>query len=342
MITPVDFSFVSAKLHGMRSKLYEGARLDALTSLRNPFELIAAVLPGTDVRDRMDFERRLVEQHVRDLNRVRTLLDGPNRAFFDWQLERYRMENVKVLLRAWKARSESAGSDVRALLVNLPEGYALSVDRLLSAAKLTDFMWALPGRLYAQGIKRGAVQFHDTQKLFFIEAGLDAVYFEELCRRCGDLETADREEVEELLRIEVLVYDVLFAVRGRLNLGLSIEDVGDFLVTGIAPAPGSVVFEAMLGASDFAGMLAAMPSRRTLLGTAEPMDLVGLQRALHERLARGANRSFYHSMFHMGAVEAFYYLKRIELANLIRVAELLRQERPAVEIRSELLRVGGS
>ncbi len=337
MITPVDFSFVSAKLHGMRSKLYEGERLEALATLRSPFELMTAVLPRTDVRDRMDFERRLVEQHLRDLDRVRALLDDANREFFNWQLERYRMENVKVLLRAWKARE--AGVDVRSLLVTLPDDYALPVDRLLAAVKLTDFMWALPGRRYAEGIKRGAVQFHDTQKLFFIEAGLDAVYFEELCRRCEELKAADREEVGELVRFEVLVYDVLFAVRGRLNLGLSIEDVSDFLVTGIAPAPGSAAFEPMLAASDFAGTLAAMPSRRTLLGTSEPKDMAGLQRALHERLFRAANRAFYRSMFHMGVVEAFYYLKRVELANLIRVAELLRQERSAAEIRNELLQV---
>ncbi len=337
MITPVDFSFVSAKLHGMRARLYERERLDALATLRNAFEMMKAVFPSLDVRDRRGFEQRLVEEHVRDLDRVRTLLDGPNREFFTWQLERYRIENVKVLLRAWKGR-EAAG-DVHSLLVTLPDDYGLPVDRLLASTKLTDFMWLLPGRHYAQGIKRGAVQFHDTNKLFFIEAGLDAVYFEGLCRRASALKGADRQEVAPLVRLEVLIYDVLFTLRGRLSYGLSIEDVRDLLVTGDDPAPGAAAFEPMLQAPDFARALAAMPSRRLLLGAAEPRDPADLQARLFERLYRAANSAFYRSMFHMGVVEAFYYVKRIELANLIRVAELLRQERPPADIRRELLSV---
>lgn len=340
MITPVDFSFVSAKLHGMRAKLYEGARLDALTGLRSPFEMMTAVLPSTDVRDRMDFERKLVEKHVRDLERIRTLLDGANRRLFDWQIERYRLENVKVLLRAWKTR-ESVG-DVRALLVALPDDYALPVDAIMAAPGLTDVMWLLPGETYVSGVKRGAVQFHDTNKLFFIEAGLDGAYFEELARRVGALQSADRAEVEDLVRLEILIYDALFVARARLHHNLSDPDVRDFLVAAGAPAPDPRIFEPMIAAKDLPAMLAALPTRRAILGDADPRDLVALQRALHERLLLAANRAFYRSMFHMGVVEAFYYVKRMELANLIRVAELLRQERPAAEIRRELISVATS
>jgi vacuolar-type H+-ATPase subunit C/Vma6 len=340
MITPVDFSFVSAKLHGMRAKLYEGARLDALTTLRTPFEMMTAVLPATDVRDRRDFERNLVEQHVRDLDRIRTLLDGANRRLFDWQLERYRLENVKVLLRAWKTRE--TGVDVRALLVALPDDYALPVDAILTAPGLTDVMWLLPGEAYVEGVKRGAVQFHDTNKLFFIEAGLDGAHFEELARRAAALKSADRAEVEELVRLEITIYDALFVARGRLHHNLSDPDVRDFLVAAGAPAPEPRIFEPMIAAKDLPAMLGALPTRRAILGDADPRDLVELQRALHKRLFLAANRAFYRSMFHMGVVEAFYYVKRMELANLIRVAELLRQERTQAEIRREIISVATS
>ena len=339
MITPVDFSFVSAKLHGMRSKLYEGARLDALTTLRNPFEMMSAVFPATDLRDRYGFEQRLVEQHVHDLNRICVLLEGANRAFFDWQIERYRIENVKTLLRAWKARELVV--DARSMIARLPDALALDVDGLLSAPGLADFTRLLPGRLYTEGVRRGAVQYHDTNHLFFIEAGLDAVYFEELCRRAAALSKADRAEVETLVGLEVRIYDVLFALRGRLNLGLSAEAVGDFLVTDVGAAPDSVSLEPVLAAEDFAGMLAALPQRR-MLPSGEPQDIAAVQRALHEHLGRAANRAFYRSMFGMGVVEGFYYVKRVELANLIRACELLRQERPGADIARELLRVGGS
>jgi len=339
MITPVDFAFVSAKLHGMRSKTYEGPRLDALRSLRNVFEMMTAVFPNLDVRSRMRFEQRLAQEHTNDLGRVQVFLDGHNREFFDWQLERYRLENLKVVLRGWKAHQTPA--EVKTQLVELPPDYSLPVDQTLAATHLIDVVRLVPVKLFGDGIRRGAVQFHDTNKLFYIEAGLDACYFEELCRRSGSLRAADRDEVNELLAFEVLMYDVLFAMRARLNYDIAVEDVREFLVTGPPPALPGAEFAAMLERNSFTEMLQAVPRRRVLLGPqADPLNLDELQQRLWERLYRLANRLFYRSMFHMGCVEAFYYIKRVELNNLIRVAELLKQEVSAGEIERLLIRLG--
>jgi len=338
MITPVDFAFVSAKLHGMRSRLHEGPRLEPLTGLRNVFEMMRSLYPGTDVGGRTGFERRLVEEHIGELMRVLVFLDGPNRDFFEWQLERYRIENLKVVLRGWKLRMPR--EELEALLVTLPPAYALPTAKLLETAKLIELIRLMPVSLFAEGIRRGSVQFHDTNRLFYIEAGLDAVYFEELCRRAAHLSSTDAEEVKELLRREVLIYDVLFIMRARLNYDLTVEDVREFLVTGTDAAPQAALFESMLRAQSFGEMLEACPEQKALLGPDGGVpDLDALQRRLWERLYLAANRMFYRSMFHMGCVEAFYYIKRVELRNLIRVAELLRQERSARDIQRELIRL---
>ena len=133
----------------------------------------------------------------------------------------------------------------------------------------------------------------------------------------------------------MLVYNALLAARARLNLGMAADDVSPFFTGGVNPAR----FEPMLRANDFAGMLAALPSRRMILGDAEPRDAAELQQRAYERLYRAANAAFYGSASHMGVLEGFYYIKRVELANLIRVAELLRQERPSADIARELVRL---
>jgi vacuolar-type H+-ATPase subunit C/Vma6 len=180
MIGSVGFSFIFAKLHGMRARLYEGPRLAALASLRNPFEMISTMYPRLEQRGLRGFESRLASEHVRELNRVRTLLDGDAQQFFTWQLQRYRIENIKVLLRAWKSRQSP--EEVQTFLVDLPARYALPVEKLLSAPKLPDFIAQVPDRRFRDGISRGARQFQESNKLFFIEAGLDAAYFHEIGR----------------------------------------------------------------------------------------------------------------------------------------------------------------
>lgn len=338
MIASAGFAYVFAKVHGMRSRLWEGARLKTLTALRSPGEMAATVFPRLEERSLRGFEQRLVSEHVRSLDFLQVLADGPAKHFFAWQLERYRIENVKTLLRAWKARQSV--EQVRPFLVELPDRYSLPVDKLLATTKLAEFARALPVPRFAEGLERGAARFQDTESLFYVESGLDAVYFAELCRRAVRLERADRLEVARPLRMEMLVYNVLFAMRARLNYGLPPEDVNDCLARGPMPAPTGARYEPMLRAEGFAAMLAAMPDRKILLGTGpDPASIAELQRRTWERLFLVANSSFYRSTLHMGCVEAFYYIKRVELANLIRVAELLRQGKSGPEIESELIRL---
>jgi hypothetical protein len=97
--------------------------------------------------------------------------------------------------------------------------------------------------------------------------------------------------------------------------------------------------EGVLAAANFPAMTAALPDRRLFLGEhADPGDVGQLQQRLWERLYRVANRAFYGSSMRMGGVEGFYYVKRVELNNLIRVVELLRQEAPAADISRDLIR----
>ena len=109
---------------------------------------------------------------------------------------------------------------------------------------------------------------------------------------------------------------------------------------GGSPAPEMHSLQTIILADNFEDMLATIPDRKTLLGTGvEPLDAGELQRRMWERVYLAANRVFYRALFHMGCVSAFYYIKRIELQNLIRVAELLRQEKSSSQIVRELVRL---
>jgi vacuolar-type H+-ATPase subunit C/Vma6 len=299
--------------------------------------MASALFPRAEIAGRRHLERRLVEENVRDVDRVVVLLDGVHRQFFDWQLEHYRKENLKVILRGWLTKETV--ENVTAQLVAVPRKAPWPVEALLRAPKLVDFERVLPARKFAAGIRRGLARFSETNKLFYVEAGIDATYYEELSKRIGKLGGADREEVEKLVVMEMRIYNVLLVMRARLNYDVPGEDVRGFLVRGSALVPMTATFEPMLHPAGFEGILEAMPRKAMMLGTGPlPATLDELQKKLWERLGAKANAVFYGSGFNLGCLEAFYYIKRLELNNLIRVAELLRFGAPPMDIARQVMK----
>ena len=114
----------------MRSFLYEGDRLLDLCNLRSAGDLATELLPDYPVTDALELERSLVVAHVKELLRVLSFLDGDNLRFFQWELARYRLENIKVVLRS--GFSGESPETTRRLLADLPEPLWLPLDELVA------------------------------------------------------------------------------------------------------------------------------------------------------------------------------------------------------------------
>ncbi|HPD14820.1 MAG TPA: V-type ATPase subunit [Planctomycetota bacterium] len=328
-----DFDYIQAKVHGLRSRVYELDRLDALCDLRTVAQLWHRLYPEADAQGHHELQRRLLADHVAELASVQPHLPEPLGPLYAWMMRRFQVENLKVILRAWKAHEPP--ERVLPFLAPLRGGLALEAAPLLRAADLASFVLGIPEPQLRAAALEAAPQHAEAGETFFVEAALDAAYYTRLLSLAAELPALHRRTCEPLVRLEAAIYNTLAIFRLKLNYHLAQEKARAFLAQG---ALHLVQVERLFDYPDFRDMLAHVP--RELVrpeDAARLFAIADLERAVWERLLRVANRQFYRSVGDLGLVVAFYTVKRVELANLIRVIEGVRYGLAPTLIREGLI-----
>jgi vacuolar-type H+-ATPase subunit C/Vma6 len=318
----VSLPYSIAKIRAMRGALFEGPRLLALERARNLPDLAQKLGLGPVAVDHLRLEALLTTRHIADLSRTASLLTGARGRLFDWLLLRYQMENLKVVLRFW-----AAGEPLERLsghLVEVPGVARLPVEALAESRDLGSFIRQVPEPIFASGLREGLAYWEAEERTFLAEAGLDAAYFRELVLRRDNLSSGDRESVTPLVAADIDGYNLFLVGRAQLNYHLQLEDVTRFVVAGGLISGRLLLCAHVKSVSELVESLRLV--RVLHLARTEVADLAELEDIMTVRLYRLANQRYYQSMLELGALVAFYYLKRNELANLIRAVEGLRYE----------------
>jgi len=336
MATSTDFDFICAKVRGMRSKLYESSRLLQLSDKKNLQELFSEVAPGKTFKNHLQFEKELVAEHVRTLDGIRKFLKGANYDFFSWLLRRYQVENIKVILRGWIAREKS--SSVSELIVRMPPPYELPFEEMTASEDIDTFLDLIPEKTLAEGAKKGTFYYRRKEKGFYIEAGLDYAYFTALAEKISVFRKMQRQNIEKLVATEITIYNLVFVLRARINYALGWNNVKEFIVTQKSLL-GEAALQSMYEAGGLEEMLRRIPKRMTGEEAHYFRDISEVEGALWRTMYRIANRRFYLSVLDMGAIAGFYYIKRIELLNLIKITEAVRYGVPARDAGKNLITI---
>jgi len=338
VLSATDFDFLNARLRGMRSRLFEGPRLAALTETRRLPDLAEAVLGEPLDLTAGSFQRRLAADHVADLARLSRHMRGCERDFFLALLERYRTENLKVVLR-WRADPHPRTSPAP-LLVPLPDRLELPYERLIAEPDLAGLIRALPEKRLVKAGLMGLDAGEDEGGTFFLEAALDEATFAFVLEKHGALPRSARAATAEILGRELDVYGIMFVARASQTYSLAWDAIAPFL-----PEPGPDTSAGLLqrvhGAADPAAVLALVPQAATgRRDEADAADLAAVERLLWRRLAARAGRLFHQSLFDLGMAAAYVYLKRVELFNLIRIVEGVRYHLSPAEMGARLIDPG--
>jgi len=324
----LSFAFVNAKVRGMRSFLYEGDRLIPLAALRSVGELVSRLLPGYPVTGALDLERCLVVDHVAELLRLQQFLHGPLARFYEWQLSRYTLENVKVILRSGSSGRSAEGT--RALLADLPAPLDLPLDHLVSVRSSPESIPALMSSRDLADLLRDAVLAAGGDP-FILESALDAGYLRAVSRAAHLLPRRHRRVPADLVACEIDHANVMLALRARLSYELDPGAIEPYFVDG-AGRIGPAHWRALLAEPS-----TARAARLLRMPEVQGESPAQLQSRLARRLYGRAARAFHRSAFDFGVVVSFFYLKRAELADLLQVVGAITYALPAQDLHARLL-----
>ncbi|HOD74883.1 MAG TPA: V-type ATPase subunit, partial [Syntrophorhabdaceae bacterium] len=235
-----NLDYFVARLHGKRSSMAEGDRLDSLTRLRSLQEFTRAIFPEREFQRTTDFQRQLIEELAREFSGFPGHLDRAQKHVVDWMPARLEAENIKVLLRACITRINL--EDVMERLVPLPGQTPAVVESLVRAPVLTDFVKLLPFGPLRKGLEKAIGDHGEDARPFFLEAALDSAYLEELIARLALLSNRDRQESEGVICQEADIFHLMLVLRGKFNYGLAADQLLSFHV------PGARISRALLAA----------------------------------------------------------------------------------------------
>lgn len=339
---PTGIDYLSARLHARRGQLAEGERLDALCRLRTIPELARALFPNTPLQSSIELQRRLVFEQVRELTDLARMIEGPAGNAIDWLCMRYRLENLKVLARAFVTRTPFV--EVRQYLVPIPGEEAYDDAALANADTVETFAELLPHKAFQAGIEYVLPLFHAQPRAFILEAALDRAYFIELMDRTKRLGDDDREDILTLVRQDLDVFTMLLVVRGKFHYGLKNEVILPFYMAECDIS--YLRFGGMLASTDLAAVAAKCVGRAIdslppefagAAGTSRTLDPVVLEVLARNRSLRVANRVFRRSPMGLGVIYGYAGVRRAELGNLITLIEGIRAGMTPEVIRRRLV-----
>lgn len=305
---PEDLDFLVARSHGRRSRMAEAERLDSLCRLRSLEELAHAVL--LEPLDGPGFQRRLQEEWLGEMEGLAARLGPPRARMLMALASRLRVEDLKLLVRGLAAGLPP--ESLRSRFLRPIEDPALA-----RATRLEDLARLLPP------LPKGV----SAPLPFLLETALDHGYFQGLVTALGALAPGDRTRIQDLIHQEVDHFHLLLVARGRFFHGLGAETLLPWHLEGTG-----------LPRATFGRMLAA-PTADQALGLAldTRLDPALLEAFAWSRFLRLASRTFRLGPMDFGTLVGYTALRRVEVANLITLAEGIRLGLASDTIRARLL-----
>lgn len=336
---------MNAKLHARRARLCEHERLARLCDAKS-FEGFASTLyPDEKIKDRRVIQKRLTEDSLHDITWVVDYLGGREFGLYMWLLKRYQLENLKVIFRGFHSHRQP--QEVLPYVVALPDPLALPAEKMLLATSTEEFGDAVPDVALRRTV-RAAISFYSQKnKPFFFEASIDCAFYREALRlvRAGGALTM--QACIPTVAADAAMYVIMLIVRAKHNYGLSFDEIAPAI--NVAPDTDIVpdtdirmelpprLVQRIYAAESVSAAAGVLPARFRKFAPAKVETIDELERMLLMCLYDRANAAFYRTGISMGTAFAFYYLKRIELLNLIRLAEAYHYGLSTEEMKSILI-----
>ncbi len=348
-VCAMPLEFLNAKVRGRRGALYEGTRLEQLARERTIGDLSRRLYPNEEIPGPVALERRLLEGCVGELSLLAFYLDEPYHTFYLALLDRYPVGNLKVLLRLFTQEAEppapgaheAAEPRERAkdLLLSLPRGPALPVEKLLGSANVREFVGRIPLPAVRESAKRALPLYEDSRKAAYLEMALDQGYWQQVWETLRRLPSGEAHECLPPLQCEFDTMRLLGTMRAGGTYGLAWEQWKSALIAGPSCTT-TTALQDVHARPELENVTARFPWVKAAVEryrrAEETPDLGRLEEALWYETIRLADRQYYTNATGPAVLVSFFYLKREELRRLLGLTQTLRYGRAEGEVAAYL------
>lgn len=306
------YAFIHAKMHGLMAKSFLDERLRSLLRLASLADILNTLFPAQDspVSDQdlvHVIQRRFEERTIQTLVRMLTFFPEPP-ALLVHVLREYEYRNLKTLIRG----RFSAVKDVRL--------WDIGRYGEIPASAASDFPAVLRKTRF-HGFEAKIAE----EPLFRIEFDLDRQYYDELAGHVRALPAGERKLALPLLEYEIILQNIIWALRLRYYFHYSLEQTRELLFPlGFSRVRSQV--EIMYDLPfDSPELWKSWKLGRMLVKTRDGrVDPESAEAHALLYLYRKTRRTFYDCPFTLSSVYAFFRIKQYEARMIQSAAEGVR------------------
>jgi len=319
------YAFTNAKVRAMLSYLIDPSSFASLLDSKNVYELID-ILKKTRYRDifanvnpdsldLLSLEKKLLLNDISLYRKVHDSLSGKKeREFVSILMQRYEIDDLKVILRLWCSKEPVRCEDY---ISTEKIKYGIDYKGIASAETIEEVIVLLDKTDYKEPLLAARDKFKSTKSLFFLEALLDIDYYKRLTASVGAFSAADKRAASKILAVEIDSENIQWLIKVRKYYGLALSDMLEWLIPG-----GSMKAQSALrGLYTSDGITKVIES--VALGPYLPVkDLAEenihlIENFLYEILLKEVKKALGGNPFTIGTAFGYLILKRRETKNII-------------------------
>lgn len=232
MIRTSHYAFILAKLYGILARSFVGRNYRDLLRVKKVTDLYDLLFPGERHESppralTLELEARIIRAGVDSMTYVLETLGKPVEILVHL-LRRLEYQTVKTLIRGMV---HGKAEPVLAWDLGPYAGIRLDANGdHEKAIKASTYAWVLP--------------HVRTKPLAIVENMLDTEYYSRLLALARALPAADRTGILRLVRLEMTLANVVWALRLRFFFGFTWENARDLMIPGLGDSPRRAVSRA--------------------------------------------------------------------------------------------------
>lgn len=324
MLRTFRYAYILAKIYGIFSRSFIGENYKDILRLKKVGDIYDRLFPGErkevpEYQLTAELERKVVEAGIHTMTSVLELL-GTDEPILVHMLRKVEYQAVK--------------SAVRGIANNQP-AEVLQWDlgkysRIVFAPGLD------PKEVLASGPYAWILPLLSSQPLVKVENEIDRKYYGTLLDLARALPRKDKAGVSRLVSLEIVLANVVWALRLRFYFGIDAEKAADLLIPGMADADRravALVFDIPPDSVEgwrkwrFSWLIEDQLSEAF-----QAPDPIRAEQKAARRLYVQARRLFHQDPFTLTPLTAFFKLKEYESSMLSTAVEALRLSVPEQEV----------